>query len=118
MNMTEGKKTCTVMRKLLSCTILHPKTDKVTISCSVYFDESPLSEAPISESCDVNIPSKPQEKVDLNKPVQESEQERVLTLPKSSSPPDPAKLPEVRRSSSYHTLSKHTAYLNQHTGKT
>lgn len=42
--------------------ILHPKTDKVTIRHSVYFDESPSSETPIPESCEVNMPSIPEEK--------------------------------------------------------
>lgn len=77
---------------------LHPKIDKVTIRCSVYFDETPSPETLIPESCEVNMPSKPEEKVDQSEPVQESEQEMELTLPKSSFSPDSAELPEIRRS--------------------
>lgn len=43
--------------------ILHPKTNNVTISHSVYFAESPSPETPIAESYEVNMPNKPDEKV-------------------------------------------------------
>lgn len=70
----------------------------MTISNSVYFDESPSPETLIPESCEVNRPSKPEERVNQSEPVHESEQEGEFTLPELSSPPDPAELPEVRRS--------------------
>lgn len=53
--------------------ILYPITDKMTINCSVYFDESPSPETQIPESCEMNMPSKPEEKVGQSEPVQESE---------------------------------------------